>query len=450
MRVAILSPIAWRTPPRHYGPWERVVSLLTEGLVERGIDVTLFATADSETRGKLHAIAPGSYEEDKSLDAKVWECLHISELFERANEFELIHNNFDFLPLTYSGLTDTPVLTTIHGFSSQKILPVYKKYNGRTYYVSISYADRSPELDYIGNVYHGIDFENFTLKEPNGKYLVFFGRIHPDKGAREAIEIAAKTDMPLILAGIIQDQLYFETEVKPYLDDVKFRYIGSVGPEARDRLLGEAYALLHPIRFNEPFGLSIVECNACGTPVIAFDRGSMRELIADGINGFIVKDVAESVEAVGKIKAISRKACREFVESRFSRDHMVENYLKVYSQILEENKREDHRPWGYYVVLSDLPDHKVKRIVVYPGKRLSLQRHRHRSEHWTIVSGTAIVTRDSEQIRLTDGESVDIPMGTAHRVMNAGETPLVFIETQRGDYFGEDDIERLEDDFGRS
>ena len=176
----------------------------------------------------------------------------------------------------------------------------------------------------------------------------------------------------------------------------------------------------------------------------------MRELIADGVNGFIVTNVAEAVEAVGKITAISRKSCRDFVESRFSRDQMVENYLKIYSQILEENKREDHRPWGYYVVLSDLPDHKVKRIVVYPGKRLSLQRHRRRSEHWTVVSGTAMVTRDSEQIRLTGGESVDIPLGAAHRVLNPGETPLVFIEVQMGDYFGEDDIERLEDDFGRS
>jgi mannose-6-phosphate isomerase-like protein (cupin superfamily) len=448
MRIAILSPIAWRTPPRNYGTWERVVSSLTEGLVDRGIDVTLFATADSETKGRLHAIAPGPYEEDESLDPKVWECLHISELFERADEFDLIHNHSDFLPLTYCGLTDTPVLTTIYGFSSEKILPVYRKYNGRAYYVSTSYADRSPELDYIGNVYHGIDFENFTFREPEGKYLVFFGRIHPNKGAREAIEIAARTDVPLILAGIIQDELYFETEVKPYLDNTKCRYIGSVDPAARDRLLGEAYALLHPIGFNEPFGLS-VECNACGTPVIAFDRGPMRELIADGVNGFVVTDIAQSVEAVEKIKTISRKSCRDFAESRFSRDQMVENYLKIYSQILEENKREDHRPWGYYVVLSDLPDHKVKRIVVYPGKRLSLQLHHRRSEHWTVVSGTAVVTRDLEQIRLGAGESVDIPLGVAHRVLNPGETPLVFIEAQRGDYFGEDDIERLEDDYGR-
>ncbi|MGO9565899.1 MAG: glycosyltransferase [Desulfomonilaceae bacterium] len=450
MRIAVLSPIAWRTSPRHHGPWERVVSLLTEGLVVRGIDVTLFATADSETGGRLHSIVPKPCEEDKNLDAKVWECLHISELFERANEFDLIHNHFDFLPLTYSSLVDTPVVTTIHGFSSQKILPVYRKYNGRTYYVSISYADRSPELDYIGNVYHGIDFDNFTFREAHGTYLVFFGRIHPDKGTKEAIEIASQTDMPLVLAGIIEDQLYFETEVKPYLDDSKYKYIGSVDPRDRDRLLGEAYALLHPISFKEPFGLSIVECNACGTPVIAFDRGSMRELVADGVNGFIVTGVAEAVEVLGKIKAISRKSCRDFVESRFSRDQMVENYLKIYSQILEETKREDHRPWGYYVVLSDLPDHKVKRIVVYPGKRLSLQRHQHRSEHWHVVSGTAQVTRDSDQIHLNAGESIDIPAGAAHRAMNPSEVPLVFIEVQRGDYFGEDDIERLEDDFGRN
>jgi len=448
MRIAILSPIAWRTPPRHYGPWERVVSLLTEGLVRRGIDVTLFATGDSMTGGKLHSIIPRPYEEDKSQDAKVSECLHISELVERADEFDLIHNHYDFLPLTYSGLINTPLVTTIHGFSSPKILPVYKKYNKRTYYVSISYADRSPDLDYTANVYHGIDLENFTFREEEGGYLLFFGRIHPDKGTREAIEIAAQANMKLVIAGIIQDERYFETEVRPHFGD-RVNYIGSVGPDSRDRVLGEAYALLHPIRFEEPFGLSVVESNACGTPIIAFDRGSMREIIIDGVNGFIVNDVAEAVEAVRKVRTIPREACRKAVEERFSQDRMVEGYLKVYSQILEENKREDHRPWGYYVILSDLPDHKVKRIVVYPGKRLSLQRHRHRSEHWNIISGSAVVTRDSEQISLTGGDSVDIPRGTAHRVFNPGENPLVFIEVQTGDYFGEDDIERLEDDFGR-
>jgi mannose-6-phosphate isomerase-like protein (cupin superfamily) len=449
MHLAVLSPIAWRTPPTHYGPWERVVSLLVEGLVRRGVEVTLFATADSETKANLHAVVPRPYEEDKDLDPKVWECLHISELFERAEQFDLIHNHYDFLPLTYSGLVSTPVLTTIHGFSSSKILPVYKKYNGRTHYVSISNADRSPELDYVATVHHGIDLESFTFNDKPNENLLFFGRIHPDKGTRQAIEIARLAGMDLIIAGIVQDRHYFETEVEPHIDGVHVRYVGSADPRLRDKLLGEAYALLHPIDFNEPFGLSIVEANACGTPVIAFRRGSMPELVTDGVNGFLVSDVSEAVEAIRQIGTVSRRACREIAERKFSRDRMVDEYLSVYSEILAKGHRENHRPWGYYEVLSDSEDHKVKRIVVSPGKRLSLQQHSHRSEHWMIVKGAGVVTRGSEDIELKSGEAVDIPKGTRHRVLNTGEEPLVFIEIQTGDYFGENDIERFEDDFGR-
>ena len=168
----MLSPIAWSTPPKKYGPWESVVSLLTEGLVKRGIDVTLFATADSHTSAKLHAVCPRPYEEDKSIKVKVYECLHISEVFERANEFDIIHNHFDYLPLTYSALVDTPVVTTIHGISSRKILPVYKKYNNRTFYVSISDAYRCNELDYIATVRHGIDVESFYFNDKPQDYLL--------------------------------------------------------------------------------------------------------------------------------------------------------------------------------------------------------------------------------------------------------------------------------------
>ena len=182
MHIAMLSPIAWRTPPRHYGPWENVASLLTEGLVSRGHEVTLYATADSQTNGMLQAVCPRGYEEDRSLNPKVWECLHISELFEHADAYDLIHNHFDFLPLTYSGLTTTPVVTTIHGFSSPGILPVYKKYNGKVFYVSISDADRSPDLDYIKTIHHGIDIKQFDFQSAPEDYLLFFGRIHYDKG----------------------------------------------------------------------------------------------------------------------------------------------------------------------------------------------------------------------------------------------------------------------------
>jgi glycosyltransferase involved in cell wall biosynthesis len=339
MHIAMLAPIAWRTPPRHYGPWESVTSLLTEGLVACGHQVTLFATADSQTSGTLHAVCPRGYEEDRSLIPKVWECLHISELFEQADAFDIIHNHFDFLPLTYTGLTTTPVVTTIHGFSSPGILPVYKKYNSRAFYVSISDADRSPELDYIKTIHHGIDIRQFDFQPDPDDYLLFFGRIHADKGAREAIDIAGACGKKLIMAGIIQDQAYFDRYVAPRLDNDKVMYIGSVGPVERNRLLGNAMALLHPIQFNEPFGLSVIESMACGTPVIAFDRGSMEELIENGKSGFLTDTVEEAVEAVARIKQIDRTNCRCHVEERFTVGRMVRQYMQVYDLILQDGSQ---------------------------------------------------------------------------------------------------------------
>lgn len=336
MKIALLSPIAWRTPPKHYGPWENIVSLLCEGLVKKGINVTLFATQDSITEGKLCAICEQGYEENKAIEPKVWECLHISEVFERAHEFDLIHNNFDFLPLTYSRLVKTPVLTTIHGFSSGKILPVYEKYNAVNYYVSISDSDRSEKLDYVDTVYHGINLEHFTFKEKAGDYLLFFGRIHHDKGAKEAIQIAKRFGKKLIMAGIIQDKRYFDEEISPYFGkDVV--YVGSANPEQRDKLLGDAYALLHPINFAEPFGLSVIEAMACGTPVVAFSKGSMPELIENGKNGFLVSNIKEAVKVLKKIPEINRKLCRESVEKNFAMDIMVENYIKVYQNVINQH-----------------------------------------------------------------------------------------------------------------
>jgi glycosyltransferase involved in cell wall biosynthesis len=450
MKIAMLAPIAWRTPPRHYGPWERVVSLLTEELVARGIDVTLFATGDSRTNGRLVSVCPRGYEEDREILPKVWECLHISEVFERGNEFDLIHNHFDYLPLTYMGMTSTPVVTTIHGFSSPKILPVYRKYNERTFYVAISDADRSPDLSYIATIHHGIDLDRFTFRPDPGDYLLFFGRIHHEKGARECIDIARRTGMRLILAGIIQDQEYFDREVRPYLDDDRVTYAGSADPEKRDELLGGAYALLHPINFDEPFGLSVVEAMACGTPVIAVRRGSMPEIIADGVTGFLVRDADEMARRVADIETIDRRQCSEWARERFGAQRMADEYLKVYEQIIGQTRREDHRPWGFYEILSDEPDHKVKRITVFPGRRLSYQRHSRRSEHWYVVDGTAVVTRNGEEIELKTGGAVDIPVGTWHRIRNPGPGGMAFIEVQTGDYFGEDDIERQEDDYGRA
>jgi glycosyltransferase involved in cell wall biosynthesis len=318
-----------------------VVSLLTEELTRMGVDVTLFATGDSRTSAKLVAACARPYSEDRSIDPKVAECLHISEAFERAAEFDLIHNNFDFLPLTYSGLVDTPVLTTIHGFSSPKILPVYRKYNGRSHYVAISDSDKSPELDYIATVHHGIDVTRFPFRGDGGQYLLFFGRIHPEKGVREAIDVAKRAGVKLMIAGIIQDHEYYTTLVEPHIDGVTVEYLGSVGAEQRAEVLGQALALLHLISFDEPFGLSLIESMACGTPVIAFDRGSMREIIRDGVTGFIVDDVDGAVNAVGAVKTIDRSDCRSDVEKRFSSARMARDYIRVYRKILNGEAHDD-------------------------------------------------------------------------------------------------------------
>lgn len=332
LRVGMLAPIAWRVPPRHYGPWERVVSLLTEGLVAAGADVTLFATADSLTGASLSAVVPSPYEETPGMDVKVWEGLHLAHAFGRAREFDLIHNHYDFLPLTYASLVDTPTLTTVHGFSGDHILPVYRAFDGRARYVSVSDSDRHPDLRYLATVHHGIDLAEFTFRPEAGGYLLFFGRIHPDKGAADAIRVARAAGRPLVLAGIVQDRAYFGREVEPLLaGDV--RYVGPAGPAERDRLLGGALGLLHLVHFDEPFGLSVVEAMACGTPVVAYPRGSMPELIADGVSGLLVADEAEAVRAVGRLSALDRAAVRARAGG-FSVARMVDGYLRAYRVLL--------------------------------------------------------------------------------------------------------------------
>lgn len=311
-----------------------MVSLLTEKLVQMGLNVTLFATGDSQTSGQLVAVCPRAYSEDSSVVPKVAECLHVSEVFERAADFDLIHNHFDFLPLTYSGLVETPVLTTIHGFSSPSILPVYKKYNDRSHFVAISEADKSPELDYVATIHHGIDIAHFPFSGDHGEYLLFFGRIHPDKGVYEAVQVARQAGIKLLIAGIVQDQAYFETMVEPCVDGATVEYLGAVGPDRRAEVLGGALALLHLISFDEPFGLSMVESMACGTPVIAFGRGSIPEIIRHGETGYIVEDMDQAVAAVAAVREIDRSACRADVEQRFTQTRMAQDYVRAYRDIL--------------------------------------------------------------------------------------------------------------------
>jgi glycosyltransferase involved in cell wall biosynthesis len=332
----VLASIAHRVPPRSYGPWEQVASTIAEGLVARGHDVTLFATADSVTSGRLHAEAPAGYEEDLSVDAKVYEALHIAAVFERADEFDVISNQFDFLPLVFSRLTATPVVTTIHGFSSERILPVFRAYDDVAHYVAISEADRHPDLSYVATIHHGIDADAFQLGAGDGGYLLFLGRIHPDKGTATAIEVARRAGLPLVIAGIIQDAEYYRHEVEPHVDGTHVTYVGPVGPTERDRLLGGARALLHLIAFDEPFGLSVVEAMAAGTPVIASPRGSMPELVRPGVSGFLVEDVAAAVAAVGRVEGIGRAACRADAVARFSSERMVDDYERLFQRVIAD------------------------------------------------------------------------------------------------------------------
>ncbi len=334
MRIAMLAPISWRTPPRHYGPWELVTSLLTEALVARGLDVTLFATANSITKGTLAGVCPRPYSEDPAIDAKAWELLHVAHVFERAGEFDLIHNQADFVPLGFSRLVETPLVTTIHGLSSERIVPVFKRYQDRVSYVAISAADRHPELAYADTIHHGIALDEFPFHPRGGEDLLFFGRIHPDKGAAEAIEVARRAGRRLVMAGIVQDAVYYERRVAPAIDGERVVYCGAVGGEARAQTLGSARALLHLIHFDEPFGLSVIEAMACGTPVIANHRGSMPELIDDGVTGFLVDSVEGAVEAVARIGEIDRAACRAAVAARFSVDRMADRYMALYTRLI--------------------------------------------------------------------------------------------------------------------
>jgi len=337
-RVAVLSPVAWRTPPRQYGAWETVASNITEGLAARGWDMTLFATRDSVTRAHLHAVVDRGYEEDSAIDPKVAEYLHISEVFEHAAEFDLIHSHYDFMALSYTRLVKTPVLTTIHGFSSSKIMPVYEKYRDG-YFVSISDSDRAPGLRYLATVYNGIDLSLYPIQESGGDHLVFLGRIHPDKGVHLAIEAAHQSGLPLLIAGIIQDQTYFREQVEPRLNHT-IRYIGPVDVAGKNELFAQARVLLHLNAIPERFGLVLAEANAAGVPVIAMDLGSCREVIRNGQTGFLVNNVGEAVEALKRVGDIDRNVCRQRVQKCFSIETMVEAYERVYQTIFElEAKR---------------------------------------------------------------------------------------------------------------
>ncbi|PIV00193.1 glycosyl transferase [Candidatus Shapirobacteria bacterium CG03_land_8_20_14_0_80_39_12] len=338
MKIAILSSIHWRTPPRDYGPWELIASWVTEGMVKRGHQVTLYATGDSITQGQLKWICPRPISEDHDLEPKVYQYLHSARVFEEAENYDIIHNHYDAYPLVFSKLVKTPVVTTIHGFSSPQVREIYQRYSN-TYFVSISMADRkhAPDLNYIGNVYHGIPLNEYQFNDRPESYWCFIGRISPEKGIHLAVKLIKKLGLRFKIAGLIQDQKYFDNEIKPFLDP-KIEYLGTVSDEVKKDLLKNALGFLHLNTYPEGFGLTLIEAMACGTPVIGMNLGSIPEVIEDQKTGFVVNTLEEAEVAIKKIDQISRKDCRERVEKHFTVEKMVDEYEKVYHQILEKKK----------------------------------------------------------------------------------------------------------------
>ncbi len=333
----MLAPVAWRCPPEHYGPWEQVASLLTEGLVAQGVDVTLFATGDSVTTAHLDAVVPHGYAEDPTLDGRVCEALNTAQAFARSSQFDLVHSHLDWLPLAFERSCAVPLVTTVHGVGSPAILPAYDR--ARSALVSISDADRRPDLTYVATVYHGVDQALLPFSSQAGENLVTLGRIHPDKGTAEAIAIARDSGRRLVICGIVHDESYFRSEVAPHVDGDRVTFLGSVGPAQRAEVLGGAAALLHPIAFDEPFGLSVVEAMMCGTPVVAYRRGSMVEVVDEGVTGYLVSDVAGAVSAVALAVQLDRPGVRARAVERFGAERMVADYLEVYRRMLKEGAR---------------------------------------------------------------------------------------------------------------
>jgi glycosyltransferase involved in cell wall biosynthesis len=336
LKLAVLASITWPAPPPGYGPWEQIAFNIADGMRRRGLDVTLFASGNSRFEGKVESVVPVGCAQDPALNSEVFAALHIARLMENAHEFDLIHNNFDWKPMTYALSTKAPpVLTTVHGFSTPQILAAYYACAWRCFYTSISDSDRDPGLSYLATTYNGIDPNEFTFNERAGGYLVFLGRFHPEKGTHLAIEIAKRSGKQLKIAAIPHDDEYFHTQVEPHIDGEQIVFLGEVRRQARNELLSNALALVHMTTRPERFGLTMVEAMACGTPVLGANMGSVPEIVVDGVTGYVCDNADEAVEKVPLLALLDRRKCRERVRAQFSIDRMIDRYLDAYARAIE-------------------------------------------------------------------------------------------------------------------
>jgi glycosyltransferase involved in cell wall biosynthesis len=342
MRIAQVAPLWERVPPPAYGGIELIVGLLTDELVKRGHEVTLFASGDSITRAKLSSVHPQALRLDASIkECGIYEMLQLAQVYERAGEFDLIHSHVGCSALPYTRLTKTPTVHTLHGIFTSDNQKMYS-YAKAQPYVSISDAQREPKLglNCVATVYNSIDVDSHKFFPTPDKpaYLAFLGRISPEKGPKQAIEIAKATGIPLKMAGKIDpvDVEFFDREIKPLIDGEFIQFLGEADHQMKNNLMGRAIATLFPIQWREPFGLVMIESMAAGTPVIAMGLGSVPEIVDHGYSGFICHTVAECTAAVSQIPSISRWACREYVEHNFGVESMTNGYEAVYQSVLAE------------------------------------------------------------------------------------------------------------------
>jgi glycosyltransferase involved in cell wall biosynthesis len=340
MRVAQVSPLYESVPPKLYGGTERVVSYLTEELVRGGHDVTLFASGDSNTAAKLVPGCPRALRLDKRcVDPMAPHFVMIEEVFRRADDFDIIHFHIDYLHFPLSRRLEMPHVTTLHGrLDIADLQPLYREYCSMPL-VSISNAQRRPLpwCNWVSTVYHGLPLQPYKPPTEPSEYLAFLGRISPEKGCDRAIEIARRAGMRIKIAAKIDnaDRAYFDRVVKPLFAEPHVEFVGEINESQKEDFLGNAYAVLFPIDWPEPFGLVMIESMSVGTPVVAFCCGSVPEIMLDGKTGFVVTDIDEAVDAVGKVQWLDRAECRAIFEERYSSRRMAQDYLKVYAQIID-------------------------------------------------------------------------------------------------------------------